>query len=205
MSGATSVSARLAQQLGFLLICDQLKRVQRTTFLHDSSRAENSAEHSWHLALMALTLGEYAPAGTDLARVVQLVVVHDLIEIGAGDLHFDATPEQLADKAGAELAAAHALFVALPADQRDTFFALWQEFEAQHTVEARFAKALDALQPMLLTWGAGGVGCTDRFPELTQERVLRLKQARLAEFPALWAAAQATLSAATSAGIMHEN
>lgn len=195
---------RLAQQIEFLLVCDQLKSVQRTTLLHAGTRAENSAEHSWHLALMALTLGEYAPAGTDLNKVLRLLLVHDLIEIEAGDLHFDATAAALAQKAADEEAAAHTLFGRLPQAQGEYFYALWQEFEAQATLEARFAKAIDALQPMLLTWGEGGLGCTDRFPELTLERVLRLKEPRLNEFPALWAVAQATLNRACAAGILNK-
>ena len=79
----------------FLLTCDRLKGVLRTTRLHDGSRPENSAEHSWHLTLSALTLAEYAPAGTDIARVVELLVIHDLVEVHAGDLHFAATGDAL--------------------------------------------------------------------------------------------------------------
>ena len=202
MNAGTQAGHRLTQQLEFILVCDQLKRVQRTTYLHDGSRAENSAEHSWHLAVMALTLGEYAPVGTDLEHVLRLLLVHDLVEIKAGDLHFDAAPEALARKASDEAAAARQLFGLLPPQQSATFMALWEEFEAQETPEARFAKALDALQPMLLTWGASGAGCTNRYPELTQARVLRLKERHLAGFPALWEAAQATLQAAVSAGTM---
>lgn len=193
---------RLTAQLDFLLTCDRLKSVTRTTFLHDGSRAENSAEHSWHLALMALTLGEYAPAGTDLERVVRLLLVHDLVEIGAGDLHFDAEAEAKTAQKMAEAAAAEQLFGLLPAPQAADFRALWDEFEAQQTLEARFARALDALQPMLLTWGRGGVGCQASFPELTRARVLALKEPRLGEFPALWQAAQQLLAEAEAAGIM---
>lgn len=186
----------LDAQLAFLLACDQLKAVQRTTYLHDGSRAENSAEHSWHLALMAFTLSEYAPAETNINHVVKLLVVHDLIEIGAGDLHFDSHPDDHAAQKAREQEAAKALFGLLPASQAAEFHTLWHEFEAQATVEARFARALDALQPMLLTWGRGGVGCTDRYPELTRERLLKLKEPRLQEFPALWKAAQTILEEA---------
>lgn len=199
---------RLDEPLTFLLACDQLKSVQRTTFLHDGSRAENSAEHSWHLALMALTLGECAPPGTDLGRVLRLLLVHDLIEIGAGDLHFDHTPEAHQAQKEGEERAADALFGLLPADQQAEFQALWQEFEAQATAEARFARALDALQPMLLTWGRcgkqRGLGCTERYPELTRQRLLKLKEPCLKEFPALWDAAQEVLSEAVETGILEE-
>lgn len=194
----------LDAQLDFLLMCDQLKAVQRTTFLHDGSRAENSAEHSWHLALMALTLAEYAPAGTDMNQVVKLLLVHDLIEIGAGDLHFDNRPEAHAAQQLKERGAAEALFGLLPAQQGAQFHALWNEFEEQVTPEARFAKALDAFQPMLLTWGRGGVGCSESYPELTRERLLKLKAPRLQEFPALWQAAQTMLNDAVQCGTLAE-
>ncbi|MFC3861771.1 HD family hydrolase [Deinococcus antarcticus] len=193
----------LDAQLSFLLACDGLKAVQRTTFLHDGSRAENSAEHSWHLALMALTLGEYAPAGTDINRVVKLVLVHDLVEIGAGDLPFDRPPTEHAAQQQKEQAAADALFSLLPAQQAAEFHALWHEFEEQVTPEARFARALDALHPMLLTWGRGGVGCMERAPELTRERILTLKGPRLQEFPALWQAAQTLLDEAVESGLLN--
>lgn len=194
----------LNTQLAFLLACDGLKAVQRTTFLHDGSRAENSAEHSWHLALMALTLAEYAPAGTDLNQVVNLLIIHDLVEIGAGDLPFDCPAEAHAAQQQREQVAADALFGLLPAQQAAQFQALWQEFEEQLTVEARFARALDALHPMLLTWGRGGVGCLERAPELTGERVRKLKEPRLREFPALWQAAQTMLAEAVRAGLLNE-
>lgn len=193
---------RLAAQLDFVLLCDRLKRVQRTTTLHDGSRLENSAEHSWHLALMALTLGELAPAGTDLDRVVRLLLVHDLVEIGAGDLHFDAGPEALSAQRQAEEQAAALVFGQLPLEQAGQLRALWQEFEERRTIEARFARALDAFQPMLLTWGPGGRGCLQSAPELTRSRVLALKEKHLREFPRLWEAAQGLLEQAQARGII---
>lgn len=193
---------RLDDQIAFLLTCDRLKRVERTTFLHDGSRPENSAEHSWHLALMALTLGEYAPPGTDLGQVVRLLLVHDLVEIHAGDMPFDVPADQLAQQSENERRAAQALLGPLPAPQADQFQALWEEFEAAQTPEARFARALDALQPMLLTWGEGGLGCAARSPDLTRERVLGLKEPRLGAFPALWQRAQKMLEEAVEAGLL---
>lgn len=188
--------------MAFLLTCDRLKGVERTTSLHSGQRMENSAEHSWHLALMALTLGEYAHPGTDLGQVVKLVLVHDLVEIHAGDLHFEASAAQLAAQAIQEKQAAQTLFGLLPGEQREAFQVLWEEFEAGQTAEARFARALDALHPMLLTWGQDGLGCTDRAPDLTQERVLRLKEPRLREFPAFWQWAQQLLEKAAEAGLL---
>lgn len=198
---------RLAAQLDFLLTCDRLKAVQRTTRLHDGSRFENSAEHSWHLALMALTLAEYAPAGTDMEQVMRLLLVHDLVEIGAGDLHFDAAAKALNQQHAAEAEAAEQLFSLLPEVQAAEFMALWHEFEARQTPEARFAKALDSLQPMLLTWGrtsdgTGGLGCADMAPELTVRRMLELKRGALAEFPQLWQAAEQLLREAKHRGVI---
>jgi putative hydrolases of HD superfamily len=192
---------RLSDQMEFLLTCDRLKSVARTTYLHDGTRPENSAEHSWHLALMALTLGEYAPAGPDLNRVVRLLLVHDLVEVYAGDTHFDAAPARLAGQHATEAQAAARLFGSLPANQAEAFHALWNEFEAHVTPEARFAKALDALAPMLLTWGEGGLGCAGRYPELSAERVLKLKESALQGFPALWDYAQALIGRATADGL----
>lgn len=198
--------SNLPVQLDFLLACDRLKSVQRTTLLHDGSRPENSAEHSWHLALMALTLGEYAPPGTDIQRVTRLLLIHDLVEIGAGDLHFDASADAKAAQQRAEAGAAAQLFGLLPSAQAAEFLALWQEFEARATPEARFARALDALQPMLLTWGGlqnqSGLGCRESHPELTHSRLLTLKRKYLQEFPALWDAAQQLLQQAEARGVL---
>ncbi|WP_221089612.1 HD domain-containing protein [Deinococcus aquaedulcis] len=193
---------RLGAQLDFLLTCDRLKAVQRTTWLHDGTRPENSAEHSWHLALMALTLMDCAPAGTNGARVVELLLIHDLVEIGAGDLHFDASAEAHAQQAQAEAAAAKQLFGLLPEPQRTAFLELHAEFEAAQTTEARFARALDALQPMLLTWAGGGLGCAEREPQLTATRLRALKEPRLRDFPALWTLAQAVMDTAVEAGTL---
>lgn len=127
-----------------------------------------------------------------------------LVEIHAGDLSFTATDTELTQQAQAEAHAAKLLFGLLPQEQRAVFQTLWDEFEAQQTPEARFSRALDALQPMLLTWAGSGVGCTDRAPELSAERVRQLKAPRLAEFPALWQLAQSVLEEALRAGTLAE-
>lgn len=194
---------RLTRQIDFLLACDGLKRVVRQNQLHDGSRNENSAEHSWHLALMAFTLAEYAPPSTNAARVVELLVVHDLVEVYAGDAYFELPSAELAAHAVKEAQAADRLFGLLPADQARHFRACWDEFEARTTPEARFARALDALHPLLLTWGPGGWGST--YPELTPERVLRRKRETLGEFPELWALVERTVAEAVAAGIMPRN
>ena len=140
----------------FLREADQLKGVLRQSSILDGSRKENSAEHSWHLALMALVLGEYAPPGTDLNRVTAMLLIHDLVEIDAGDLFVYADAAAQARQEAAEHAAADRIFALLPAAQGPGLRALWDEFEERRTPEARFARALDRLQPMLANYYLGG-------------------------------------------------
>ena len=137
----------LDSQLRFVLEADRLKSVLRRSTLNDGSRRENSAEHSWHLALMALVLGEHAPPGSDLSKVSAMVVLHDLVEIDAGDLYVYADEAAQRRQAVAERAAADRLFGLLPAEQGAALRALWDEFEQRITPEARFARALDRLHP----------------------------------------------------------
>jgi putative hydrolase of HD superfamily len=154
----------LTEQIRFVLEADRLKTVLRQSPLTDRSRRENSAEHSWHLALMALVLAGHAPPGTDIGRVMSMVIVHDLVEIDAGDLFLYAPAPAQARQVAAERAAADRLFSLLPRPQGEALRALWDEFEERKTPEARFARALDRLQPMLInmvtaggTWAAHGV------------------------------------------------
>lgn len=154
---------RLADQLRFLLEADSLKGVLRRTLVGDGSRMENSGEHSWHAALFALVLAEYAEEAVDVSRVVAMMLVHDLVEIDAGDTYvYDDAG--LATKAGRERAAADRVFGLLPADQGTALRDLWEEFEAGQTPDARFANAVDRLAPVLLnyltrghTWKVHGV------------------------------------------------
>jgi 5'-deoxynucleotidase YfbR-like HD superfamily hydrolase len=174
---------RLAQQIEFLIQADRLKTVVRRTPLTDNSRLENSAEHSWHLALAALALGEHAPSGVDLSRVLQLVVVHDLVEIDAGDT-FAYDPAAHATKEERERAAADRLFGLLPGDQRATFRALWDEFEAQASHEARYANALDRFQALLLNSQSGGGSWTVH--RVRRSQVLTRMAPVQSTLPSLW-------------------
>jgi putative hydrolase of HD superfamily len=146
----------LDSQLRFLLEADKLKTVLRQSTIIDASRKENSAEHSWHLALMALVLRDHSPPGTDLGHVIAMLLLHDLVEIDAGDLFLYAGAEAQARQEVAERAAADRIFALLPASQAEAFRALWDEFEERHTQEAKFARALDRLQPMLANYQTGG-------------------------------------------------
>ncbi len=146
---------RLTRQVTFLVEADRLKNVLRRTPLTDDSRPENSAEHSWHLALAAMTLAEWAPPGIDLQRVLELVIVHDLVEIDAGDTFaYDVAANH--SKAAREQAAADRIFGLLPEEQAVRVRGLWDEFEAQATAESRYANALDRLQALLQNMQAGG-------------------------------------------------
>jgi putative hydrolase of HD superfamily len=146
----------LERQIRFVLEADRLKTVARQSRITDGTRQENSAEHSWHLALMALALGGHAPAGTDLCRVMAMVVVHDLVEIDAGDLFLYSDSAAHARQEVAERAAADRIFALLPEPRAVAARALWDEFEERRTPEARFARALDRLQPMLLNMQTDG-------------------------------------------------
>ncbi|HKB29949.1 MAG TPA: HD domain-containing protein [Streptosporangiaceae bacterium] len=161
---------RLDEQLRFIKEIDRLKTVLRQSPLVDASRRENSAEHSWHLAVMAVTLGEYAPPGTDLNRVLTMVLLHDIVEIDAGDTFLYATDAVIAEAERAERAAADRIFALLPADQAAALRAVWMEFEDRRTPAARFARALDRLQPMLANYHTGGG--TWRAHGVTADRVL---------------------------------
>ncbi len=160
----------LDRQMRFITEIDRLKAVLRQTMLTAPARRENSAEHSWHLAVMALTLAGHAPPGTDIGRVTAMVLLHDLVEIDAGDLFAYADAEQQARQEQAERAAADRIFGLLPPDLGGSFRGLWDEFEERRTPEARFARALDRLQPMLANLKAGGGTWTEH--GITADQVL---------------------------------
>mgnify|MGYP005846272939 CR=1 FL=1 len=157
------MSARLKKQIDFLMEIDRLKGVLRRSYLADGSRLENSAEHSWHLAAAALLFSEYAETGVDRERAVKMALIHDIIEIDAGDV-FLYDEAATAAKAVRERAAAERIFGMLPMDQRDAMRALWDEFEDNTTPTAHFARGLDRLLPLLhnyftegRTWREHGV------------------------------------------------
>lgn len=184
------IGERLRQQLAFLVEADRLKTVLRRSPLAAADRRENDAEHSWHLALMAVVLAEYADEPVDVGRVVQLVVLHDLVEIYAGDtfLYDDA---MIASQQERESAAAEVLFGMLPADQATLMRGLWDEFEARQTPESRFAKAMDRLEPILLNWMARGG--TWRAPGVTAPDVRQRTSVIGDASAALWDAGRALI------------
>jgi len=194
--------ARLEQQLAFVVEIDKLKQMLRQTELIDGSRRENSAEHSWHLALMALTLAEHAGAPVDLAHVVRLVLVHDLVEIDAGDTFcYDAQANL--SKAEREQAAAARVFGLLPEEQGRALRALWDEFEAGETAEARFANALDRLEPLLQNFRTEGG--TWRAHELPLVAVLRRMEPIRTGAPPLWPYVLRVVEDSCAAGYIAED
>ena len=194
--------SRLDRQLAFLVEADRLKNVLRQTTLCDASRRENSAEHSWHLALMAAVLAEHADPGTDVSRAMRMLVVHDLVEIDAGDTFaYDANAN--VGREERERRAADRIFGMLPAGQAAELRALWDEFEARETPESRFAVALDRLQPLLSnhhskggSWVAHGV---------TRAQVLRRMQPIREALPGVWPMVESIVASSCAAGWIRED
>lgn len=193
---------RLARQVRFLLEIDKLKRVLRQTWHLDQSRRENDAEHSWHLAVMAVLLAEYAAEpNLDLARVVKMALVHDLVEIDAGDT-FAYDEVAARDKAQREQQAAERIFNLLPADQARAVRQLWDEFEARRTPEARYAAALDRLQPLLHNIHTEGRAWREH--GVTSDQVLKRNRHVAEGAPQLWRFAEGLIRDAVRKGHLAE-
>ncbi|MBE5947226.1 MAG: HD domain-containing protein [Lachnospiraceae bacterium] len=161
------MNERLKQQMEFILEVDKLKKIGRQSYLSDASRKENDAEHSWHLALMAVLLSEYANENVDVLKVVTMVLIHDIVEIDAGDTYaYDAAGNE--SKRQREEAAADRIFNILPKEQAEKMRALWEEFEECNTSEARFARALDNVQPVMLNDATDGKAWREHEVELNQ-------------------------------------
>ncbi len=193
-------TSRLAQQIQFIIEIDKLKGILRQTLLTDESRRENSAEHSWHLAMMAIVLAEYAPASdVDVLRVIKMLLVHDLVEIDAGDTFcYDVQGNQ--NKAAREALAATRLFGLLPEEQGAELRSLWEEFETQETTAAQFAAALDRLQPLLHNQQTRGG--TWRIHGISRDQVLRRMHPVKDGAPALWSLVEKVIEDAVVAGYL---
>jgi len=197
-NGEGTPGDRLSRQIRFILEIDQLKTVHRRTVLTDRSRRENSAEHSWHIALMAVLLSEYSKEdGIDLFRVVKMLLVHDIVEIDAGDT-FVYDPDGQRDKEKREHAAAERLFGLLPPDQRREFHELWREFEARESPEAQFAAALDRLQPMLHNLTTEGTSWREH--GVRRHQVLDFNRTMGEGAPTLWELARRLVDEAVDKG-----
>lgn len=160
MKNGKEEMTRLEKQLQFIVEIDKVKNIFRQTYLADAGRKENDAEHSWHIALMAYLLQEYADEPVDAGRVMLMVLIHDLVEIDAGDTYaYDAAGAET--KRERETAAADRIFGLLPEDQGTHFRGLWEEFEEYETADAKYAHLLDNFQPLLLNDASDGLSWTE--------------------------------------------
>jgi len=161
---------RLERQMEFIVEMDKTKQIVRQTYLADGSRKENDAEHAWHLAMMAYLLREYANKEIDIAKTMIMVLIHDLVEIDAGDTYaYDEKGNQ--DKREREVKAAERIFSILPPDQAQELRALWEEFETGETPEAKFAHTLDHVQPLLLNHASDGKSWKEH--QVVQKQILK--------------------------------
>ncbi len=196
---AAGVDPELAERLRFILEIDKLKSVLRQTMLADDSRRENSAEHSWHLAMTAMALAPFADEPVDLERVVKILLVHDIVEIDAGDVFiYDA--EARAAVAQAELEAADRIFGMLPDPPGSDLRSAWDEYEARETPEAKFAYSCDRLQPLMLNLSIGG-GSWNRHG-ITADQVKKINGGIALGMTKVWQAAEAMLDAAVADGAL---
>ncbi len=189
---------RLSRQITFLAELDKLKDILRRSLVTGSRRRENSAEHSWHLALMTLVLMEHAPLpGIDQLRVLKMVLVHDIVEIDADDTFcYDASAN--ATKLQREEAAASRIFSLLPSDQAALFRGIWDEFEAAQTPEARIAHGLDRLHPILQNLLTGGASWKKH--GVTRQQVVERNRAIAESLPEIWTALERQLDRAEANG-----
>lgn len=195
----TAGSPRLQQQINFILEVDKAKGILRSTHVSVADRRENDGEHAWHVALIALVLAEYAPPGIDLLRVIAMLLLHDIVEIDAGDVNvYDA--EARVGQAARERRAADRIYGLLPSEQGLEFRKLWEDFEARESPEARFAASIDRLQPLLLNYHTQGATWRDR--EVTRAQVLAVN-AHIAEgSQELWELARAVIDDAREHGYL---
>lgn len=202
LTGVLVSRERLDQQLHFLMEIDRLKQVERQTAIIGGSRRENTAEHSWHLAMYALILHEWSDADVDIAHVLALCLVHDIVEIDAGDTFaYDVAAN--ADKDERERAAAERLFGLLPSDQGERLRALWEEYEARETPESRFANAVDRMQPAMLNHHAHDASPWKRHGVTVPQAVRRLSPIGDGS-TALWERTQSIIAEAAHRGNLVE-
>lgn len=192
------MNSRLEKQLALIIELDQLKSVlRRTRVLSDEKRLENSAEHSWHVALMALLLEEHANEPVDISKVVKMLLLHDIVEIDAGDTFvYDVVALQAQEEK--ELAAAERLFGMLPEDQAAALKAIWLEFEQAETAEARFAKALDRMIPMLMNYNNNGQSWLEH--GVAKQQVININQRIEQGSTVLWEKALLVINEAVEKG-----
>lgn len=190
----------MEKQIEFIVTIDQLKDITRQSITTGSRRNENDAEHSWHLAVMAILLSEYAEEqNIDLLKVIKMVLIHDLVEIYAGDTYcYDEKANE--DKAEREQEAAERLFSILPQDQGEELMNLWREFEEMETYEAAFAACLDRFQPLLLNYNTEGH--TWQRPGVNSEKVRKRVEVAKEKVPQLYAYIDRLIQDSIARGIL---
>ncbi|HHX8279817.1 TPA: HD domain-containing protein [Vibrio diabolicus] len=189
---------RLEKQLALVIELDKLKSILRRTRVKSAEgRLENSGEHSWHVALMAILMEEHANAPVDICRVMKMLLIHDVVEIDAGDtfVYDTAAPQEQVEK---EIRAAERLFGMLPSDQEQELLALWHEFEAAQTDDAKYAKALDRLIPMLLNYHNNGQSWKEH--GVSREQALTINKRIEFGSVTLWDKAKELIEEATEKG-----
>ena len=195
--------SELIDRLTFFSETDRLKATNRANWIHSEQRFETVAEHVWHATLLAMVFADAAPEGTDHNHVRDLLTIHDLVEVYAGDVpNWDQKAgDGLEDR---EMAAGARLTALLPEDVKRRIDPLWREFQAQETVEARFARAIDSLHPMIMSWFPPAIG-HDRVAELTPTAIIKRKQSQIGSFPKLWYVAQWLVIKAVEQGFIPED
>ncbi|MBQ3044471.1 MAG: HD domain-containing protein [Clostridia bacterium] len=190
---------KLKNQIKFVMVIDEMKNIFRRNLIIDGSRRENDAEHSWHLAMLAMILEEYSAEKIDLERVLKIALVHDLIEVYAGDT-FAYDEKGYEDKEEREKQAADKLFGMLDSTQGAEIRALWDEFEAMETAESRYANAIDRIQPLILnymtnghTWKLGDVHSTQIYKRMDIIRTAT---------PELWHIVEGIINTSIEIGIL---
>lgn len=192
----------LIQQIEFIKEIDKLKFIQRKTSLINSDRRENDAEHSWHLAMMTVVLAGYANEPVDVLKVIKMVLIHDIVEIDAGDVFIYDTQKNHCNTAEEQLAAER-IFGMLPSPQAEELIALWKEFESGETIEARFARTMDRLEPLLQNHSNNG-GTWKEF-NVDFDRVFEKKKLMQEGSATLWEFAENLLHESVRKGILKKS
>jgi len=191
---------RFEQQISFIKEADKLKNIVRRNYIFDGSRFENTAEHSWHLALMIMTLAEHTNNEVDIPKTIWMLLIHDLVEIDAGDTYcYDSTENET--KAKREEEAANRIFSLLPLDQQQVYHQLWREFEERETPESQFANAVDRLMPLIQNVETGGKTWQKNHISESQvlERCLPIKDGSAV----LWNHAKFLINSSVTKGILN--
>ncbi len=189
---------RFMKQMRFIYEIDKVKSIFRKTRLFDNSRYENDAEHSWHLAMMALAIGEHASQSVDICRVIKMVLMHDIVEVDGGDfIVYDKAAA--AEKEAREKECAERVYGLLPDDMKDEFIALWQEFEERETPEAKFAAAIDRAEPTIQNYYTDGHSWVTH--DVSYEQVVEVNGKKISEgCPPLWEYVESLLDECVEAG-----